>query len=345
MSDNYFSDKRVVLLGGASLIGAHLAKALLDRGTLSVGVVDDLSSGKISNVKELRHRYESGFWFHRLDLRDYQGTLDMVSDENIVFHLAAQHGGRGYVASHATELYNNLELDTTIFRACAKAGVQKVIFSSSACAYPIDLQTNSDELVYLSEDLIDYNNVRQADGPYGMEKLLGEMILDAHIEKGDFQGCSTRSFTVYGPLMGETHAIAALIAKVMIRQNPIEVWGSGSQVRNWTAVWDNVQGALLAAEYLERGAINIGVEDRLTPIKAVNKICEIMDWWPDSVLYQRDKPVGPMNRVADATKLKSLGWEPKYTFEEGLRETIEWYVSTHDAEQLKKDFEKRLTER
>lgn len=338
---NYWKGKRVTLLGGASLIGTHLAEALVQKG-VNLEIVDDFSSGKMENVE---HLLKKDVRIYHRDLRNYHEAVYAVLNKDIVFHLAAQHGGRGYVASHKTELYDNLSLDTTIFRACADIGVEKVIFSSSACAYPIDLQTNSNDVVYLSEDLIDYNNMRQADGPYGTEKLIGEQILDAYIEKGAFKGCSTRSFTVYGPLMNESHAIAALIAKTMIRQTPFEIWGDGFQVRNWTYVEDNVAGALLAAEHLDRGAINIGIEDRLNPNVACNWIWEHFQWMPQDITYKVDKPVGPRNRVADATKLKSLGWSPKYTFREGLEKTIDWYTSTHNVEDLRQTLERKLTER
>lgn len=344
MSD-FWRNKNVVLLGGASLIGTHLAQKLMTTHDIkSLKIVDDLSAGKRSNVNSLLGNIVS---FQRADLRDYQKALEAVWYADIVFHLAAQHGGRGYVASHDVELYDNLDLDATIFRACADARVEKVIFSSSACAYPVDLQTNSNDLIYLSEDLIDYKNIRQADGAYGMEKLIGEAMLDAYIEKGYFKGCSTRSFTVYGPLMGESHAIAALIAKTLIKQSPLEIWGDGEQIRNWTYVEDNINGALLAAEYLDRGAINIGIEERLTPNIAIDVIWDILgiQYIPDEIIRNPLKPVGPRNRVADATKLKSLGWKPEFTFEEGLRKTIDWYVATHNVDDLKKDLERKLTER
>lgn len=342
MSSNFWSNRSVALLGGASLIGIHIAKALIEKGVRSLRIVDDLSAGKFSNVKPLM---EEGVQFSQADLRHYDLAHRACSGQDVVFHLAAQHGGRGYVSGHKVELYDNLSLDTTIFRACAEAGVEKVVFSSSACAYPIHLQNDLSEFLFLSEDMIDYSNLQQADGAYGTEKLLGEVMLDAYVEAGHFKGCSTRSFTVYGPLMGESHAIAALIAKVLIRQNPLEVWGNGQQIRNWTFVEDNVQGALLAAEKLDRGAVNIGVEDRLTPTIALSLICEYMGWTPDSINFLTDKPVGPVNRVASAFKLKSIGWEPNYSFSEGLKKTIDWYVSTHDAEELRKTLERKLTER
>lgn len=334
--------KKVVLLGGAALIGSHLARALLDEGIVALKVVDDLSSGRIENIEDLM---KQGVQFIQSDLRYYSNAEKEVQGFDIVFHLAAQHGGRGYVAGHAVELWDNLSLDTTIFRACSQAGVEKVIFSSSACAYPVDVQTNPKEVFYLKEDLIDYSRLLPADGPYGTEKLVGEAMLDAYVARGDFKGCSTRSFTVYGPLMKESHAIAALIAKVMLRQEPLEIWGDGNQVRNWTHVTDNVQGAILAAKHVDRGAINVGVEDRLTPNIALYEICGIMGWYPAGVHFMTDKPVGPRNRVADSSKLKALGWSPKFTFREGLRQTIDWYLSTHTAEEVQKDFERKLTER
>jgi nucleoside-diphosphate-sugar epimerase len=339
MVGNYWKDKRVGLIGGANLIGTHLALALMGRAK-EITIGDNLSSGKMENVPKRVPLFNA-------DFRNYDDAMFFLKDVDIVFHLAAQHGGRGYVATHDVELYNNLELDTTIFRACADAGVEKVIFSSSACAYPVDLQTNSDDYVYLSEDKIDYKNMRQADGAYGTEKLVGEQMLDAYIEKGYFKGCSTRSFTVYGPLMNESHAIAAFIAKTMVQQDPFEIWGNPEreQIRNWTFVDDNVAGALLAAEYLDRGAINIGIEERYRPSDALLYIWSVMGWRPKNLNWRSDKPTGPRNRVADATKLKSLGWKPSVTFEDGLRKTIDWYVRTHNVEDLKRDLERKLTER
>lgn len=340
--NNYWEGRRVALLGGASLIGAHLANRLVELGVKHLRIVDDFSSGKMSNVEHLKRE---GVDIYNRELRDYFNAKNAIDKADIVFHLAAQHGGRGYVDGHAIELWNNLELDTTIFRACADVGVEKVIFSSSACAYPIDLQTNAEDVVYLSEDMIDYNNMRQADGPYGTEKLIGEQMLDAYIASGKFKGCSTRSFTVYGPLMKENHAIAALIAKIFIKQEPYTVWGNGRQIRNFTFVDDNVSGALRAAEFLDSGAINIGVEDRITPSYVAGMLFGLMGWHPDKINYLLDKPVGPLNRVANASKLKHLGWHPKYSLQDGLTKTIEWYLNTHKVDDVLKDFEKKLTER
>lgn len=336
---NYWKGRRAVLLGGASLIGSHLAEALMEKGVKGLRIVDNLSVGKRESIQ---HLIEQGVEFYRDDLRGYFNARQGVKYQDVVFHLASQHGGRGYVSSHAVNLWNNLELDTTIFRACADAGVEKVVFSSSACAYPVWKQEDVDRELYLSEDDDMFGD---ADGPYGTEKRIGEKILDAHVKVGHFSGVSTRSFTVYGPRMGETHAICAFIAKTMIKQDPFEVWGEPRGIiRNWTHVEDNVQGALLAAEHMDRGAINIGVEDRLYPEDACKIIWDCVGWRPSEIKYVGDKPTGPVNRVADATKLKALGWKPKWSFEAGLRQTVDWYYAAHNVEDVRENFERKLTE-
>lgn len=342
---SWWSGKRVVLLGGASLIGSHLAKALINLPIAFLRIVDDQSSGSLENLHYLGIDTKNDVEFRTRDLRVYEFAYQAVKGTDVVFHLAAQHGGRGYVAGHKVELYDNLSLDSTIFRACSVANVKKVVFSSSACAYPIELQQDANELLYLREELIDYNRLLPADGAYGTEKLIGEAMLDAYVERGDFKGVSTRSFTVYGPLMKENHAIAALIAKVLLRQEPYTIWGSGEQIRNFTFVEDNVRGALLAAECVDRGAVNIGVEDRITPNYVAELLFQIMGWHPVRIEHLLDKPVGPLNRVADAFKLKELGWKPRYSLEAGLRKTIEWYLSTHTEEEIRENFERKLTER
>lgn len=338
----YWTNKNVSLLGGASLIGTHLAKRLMKLGVASLRMVDNLSAGKRKNIKSL---IDEGMDFYELDLRNYGSAVPSVVGADVVFHLASQHGGRGYVSGHATNLWNNLELDTTIFRACADANVEKVVFSSSACAYPVSLQTDVNFKLNLRENMVEYDYIVPPDGPYGMEKLIGEHMLDAYIKDEKFRGVSTRSFTVYGPLMGETHAIGAFIAKTMIKQDPFEVWGTERGIiRNWTYVEDNVSGALLAAEKLERGAINIGVEDRLYPEDALEIIWEYVGWRPNEIKYMGNKPTGPVNRVADATRLKELGWKPEYSFKQGLQKTVDWYYATHDELVVREDFERKLTE-
>ena len=112
--------------------------------------------------------------------------------------------------------------------------------------------------------MIEYNSLYPADGAYGKEKMVGEAMLDAYIEAGHFAGCSTRSFTVYGPLMKENHAIAALIAKTLLHQDPFEIWGDGNQTRSFLYVDECVEAVLRLMRSEFTGPVNIGSEEMVT---------------------------------------------------------------------------------
>lgn len=337
--DNFWSGKRVTVLGGAALIGSHLLEALLARGCENLTVGDNLSSGNVGNLpRDITLRY--------CDARNVHEVYPLVRNADVVFHLACAHGGRGFVDTHKLECYNNLELDAAVFRACDMAHVGKVVFASSACVYPIHLQQDQNVELRLTEDLVDETKPMRPDGAYGWAKLSAEFAMNAYVEKGLFKGVATRFFTVYGPRMRENHAICALIAKSFIKQDPFEIWGDGEQIRNWTFVEDTVLGMLLAAEKMDGGAVNIGVETALTPNLAAEMIWDIMNWHPERIVYKIGAPTGPLNRVADATKAHNLlNWYPQVSLYDGLTKTIDWYVQTHSREGVASQLEKSLTER
>ena len=123
-----WDQNRVLVTGGASFIGSHLVDALLERGA-QVRVVDDLSSGKLNNL--LKHLDSEAIELIQADLLEEGVARKSVKGMDVVFHLAADHGGRGYVDLHQTACSTNLILDGLLFRACHSAGVEKVVFASS----------------------------------------------------------------------------------------------------------------------------------------------------------------------------------------------------------------------
>ncbi len=336
-----WKNTKVLVTGGASFIGSNLVDALIERGA-KVRVVDDLTSGRLENIQE--HIDARRVEFTKADLREPGVAREAARGINIVFHLAAAHGGRGYVDLHQAEPATNLFLGGVIFWEARKAGVEKIVFASSGCVYPNHLQVDPAQELYLTEDLV--KPPYDADNLYGWAKLMGELTLKAYHDEYGIKTASCRYFTVYGPRGVENHAVIAMIARAFIGQDPFEVWGDGTQILNWTYIDDIVRGTLLAAEKIDDGtAVNLGTMERIQVIDAVKLAMEYSGHKAE-IKFLTDMPTGPLNRVADNSLAKNLlGWEPQILFREGLKRTMDWYFSSKDREQVKQILQKSLIER
>ncbi|MDQ2912144.1 MAG: SDR family NAD(P)-dependent oxidoreductase, partial [Chloroflexota bacterium] len=317
----FWESKRVLVTGGASFIGSHMAESLVKKGA-TVRVVDNLSSGRLDYLQE--HITRGDVEFVKADLTE-PGVADrVVRGVEVVIHLAADHGGRGYVDLHQAACASNLALDGAVFLAARREGVEKVVYASSGCVYPNFLQRDPSEILYLQEEMV--GPPFDADNMYGWAKLMGEMTLRAYSRDWGIKSASCRYFTVYGERGKEDHAVIAMIARAFVRQDPFEVWGNGQQIRNWTYVGDIVSGTLLAAEKIDDGtAINLGTMERTSVIQAVREVLHYTGHDPE-IKFRPDMPTGPVNRVADnSLAQRLLGWRPEMSFMNGLHRTIDWY--------------------
>jgi nucleoside-diphosphate-sugar epimerase len=341
-ADGFWAGKTVLVTGGASFIGSTLTDQLLARGTKKVRIIDDLSSGHLDNIRQ--HLGTGKVDFLQADLREPGVTRAAMQGLDTVFHLAADHGGRGYVDLHQAGPASNFFLDGLVFAEALKAKVRKVVFASSGCVYPNFLQSDTKKELYLTEDLTKGPN--DADNTYGWAKLMGELTLQAYAKEHGMGAASCRYFTVYGPRGVENHAVIAMIARAFLGQNPFEVWGDGKQIRNWTYIDDIVEGTILAGEKIDDGTpVNLGTMERIRVIDCAKMVCELTGHKADIKLLT-NMPTGPLNRVADNSLAKKLlGWEPKVLFREGLKRTIDWYYATRDKEAVKRIFSRMLTER
>ncbi len=269
-SDGFWAGKTVFVTGGASFIGSTFTDQLLARSVKKVRIVDDLSSGHLGNIRQ--HLGTGKVDFLQADLREPGVTRAAMQGVDIVFHLAADHGGRGYVDLHQAGPASNFFLDGLVFAEALKAKVKKVVFASSGCVYPNFLQSDTKKELYLTEDLTKGPN--DADNTYGWAKLMGEFTLQAYAKEHGMGAASCRYFTVYGPRGVENHAVIAMIARAFLGQNPFEVWGDGTQIRNWTYIDDIVEGTILAGEKINDGtAINLGTMERIRVIDCAKMVC------------------------------------------------------------------------
>lgn len=347
-------NEKILVTGGASFIGSHLVDTLLQKGK-TVVVADDFSSGKLSNLEYTFDKKNQGHWIApnlevlQGDLKEKSFTTSLMKDIDIVFHLAALHGGRGYIDTHPAECCTNMILDQIVFEAAWAANVKKVCFASSACVYPSYLQEETGSAYLLKEADADpfVRDKAFADLEYGWAKLMGEMALKAYHSEYGLKTSAARIFTAYGPRENETHAIIALIAKAFVNMDPYSIWGTGEQDRNFTYVQDIADALILASEKIEDGsAINAGRDDRITINQAAQLVFEIVNWKPSKIAYDLTKPQGVASRAADLTNAKDkLNWAPKVGYREGFEKTISWYFASKDRTKVKDKLDHLLMER
>jgi len=336
-----WTDERVLVTGGASFIGSHLVEDLVDQGA-HVRVADDFSSGTQGNLDSVADRIEI------LDgnLKNSAFADRATDDVDTVFHLAADHGGRGYISNYPANCATNMALDNIVYESAAENGVERITFASSACTYPTDIQQ---ERQRLREDMVSFDERggAYADEVYGWAKLMGERSLQAYHEQYGIDTSIVRIFTAYGPRENETHAIIALIAKAYAGQDPFQIWGDGEQTRNFTYVRDITRALRLAAENITDGTpVNAGISRYVSINEVAEQIFECLGEEPGRIEHMTDKPVGVRHRAADTTRAAELlGWEPQYSLEEGLEATVEWYTNNKDRERVKSDLETLLHER
>jgi len=324
--------KKVLVTGGAGFIGSHLVDELL-RKDAQVRVVDDLSRGTIRNLEHCVDRIE----FVRGDLTDKKTAEDLAKDCDVCFHLAAVVGGVKYMTSHPAEIYKTMLINYNTIEACRKMDVERFLYTSSACTYPVNLQADVTQPPLREDDVLKCGAMPDSD--YGWVKLLGEIQCQAYHEAYGMKTVIVRPFNPYGPREcfdpEHSHVIPALIRKAVLRENPFCVWGDGGQTRAFTYVTDLIEGLILAIEKAPYAdPINLG-ESKDTSIRELAKLILKLTGYNTSIVWDKTKPQGVRARKSDMTKAYTiLGWEPKVSLKEGLMKTVDWFIK-NEATQLR----------
>jgi nucleoside-diphosphate-sugar epimerase len=340
-----YRDRAVLVTGGASFIGSHLVDRLLDAGA-EVHIVDDFSSGKRENVSSLREDH-----IVEIDLADRERTLERFPECEYVFHLAAVHGGRGFIDTFPDQVLVNLAIDNNVYTAAMQAGSRHVINASSACVYPTTLQADTSSRHLLAESEAGFLIPGQAfaDGAYGWAKLMGEYQAWQFALQSRFRASSARIFTAYGERENESHAAIALIAKALLKVDPYPIWGDGTQTRNFTYVADTVRGLLLLGTRDDDEpfrAVNVGSSRHHTVKEFIETVFHQLDWTPDDLELQTWRPVGVASRASDNTLIRSLfHWEPETPLIEGIAATLAWYADRTDRPSTAEELETLLLAR
>lgn len=310
-----------VVCGAGGFIGGHLVKDLLARGVDVVRAVD---------IRPLDEWYQvsEGVENLSLDLKEKANCLTAAEGVSMVFQLAADMGGMGFIENNKALCMLSVLINTHMLQAAQQQGVKRFFYSSSACVYNGEKQKNPD-VVPLKES--DAYPALPEDG-YGWEKLFSERMC-RHFEEDFGLECRVARFhNVYGPLGtwdgGREKAPAAICRKVIEAKasgkREINIWGDGKQTRSFMYIDDCVEGVEKIMESDIREPINLGSSELVT----INQLVDIVEEIASVKLkrtYNLNAPKGVNGRNSDNTMiLERLGWEPSTKLRDGMEETYRW---------------------
>ncbi len=303
---------KILVTGGAGFIGSHVVDALVEAGH-TVHVVDDLSGGRIENVN-------AAVELHRLDIRSAEAAaLFETHRYEALFHLAAQMDVRRSVADPRFDADVNIGGFLNLMEAGRKAGLKKVVFSSTGGA------------IYGEPDYApqDESHPLRPISPYGITKLTTEKYLYYYRHAYGIDYVALRYGNVYGPRQnphGEAGVVAIFIQRLMSGELPV-IYGDGSQTRDYVFVGDVVNANVAALGFGGSGIFNVG-----TAVETdVNRLFGIIRdrLAPDvETQYAPARPGEQMRSILDYGQTESaLGWSPKVDITSGLNLTVDWFES------------------
>ena len=310
--------KKALVCGAGGFIGGHLVKQLKVEGFWVRGV--DLKNHEFAN--SLADEFVIG------DLRNQDVACEVVNGMDDVYQLAADMGGAGYIFTgehDAAVMHNSATINLNVLEAGWRAGVEKFLYSSSACIYP-EYNQRDPQNPKCSEDSA---YPAAPDSEYGWEKLFSERLYLSYMRNYGVQVHIARFHNIFGPegtwVGGREKAPAAICRKVAEARpvDGIEIWGDGEQTRSFLYIDECIEGVRKLMESNESGPLNIGSEEMVT----INQLAKLIMDIAGKTLPIRHiaGPLGVRGRNSDNRLIaERLGWSPKRPLRDGLQKTYAW---------------------
>jgi GDP-L-fucose synthase len=298
----------VLIAGAGGLVGSSLVKEFT------------------KNTKE----QVVGLFRNDLNLLNRSATFSYIESlkPRIVVDAAAKVGGIGANSNYPVEfLSENLQIQTNLIDACHAASVEKVIFLGSSCIYPRDCKQPIKEEYILTGPLEPTNSA------YALAKISGLELIKSYRKQHKHKWITVMPTNLYGPNdnfdLENSHVLPALIRKFVEATNnrlkTVTLWGTGSAIREFLYVEDLARAIIFCTEnYDSDDHINIGTGIGISIKQLAEKISEITGF-SGEIVWDKSKPDGMPVKVLDVGRIKSLGWSPTFSFEDGLVKTVNWY--------------------
>lgn len=304
---------KVLVTGGAGFIGSHLAEELAKDN--EVIILDNLSTGKLENIKNIVELKNVNFI--RGSVADLPFLKGVFKDIDYVFHQAAIPSVPRSIQHPENSNEANVTGTLNVLIAAKDSGVKKVVFASSSSVYG-DTPT-----LPKSEDM-PVNPL----SPYAVTKATGEFYCRVFQEIYGLSTISLRYFNVFGPRQDPNSQYAAVIPKfitAILRDEPLVIFGDGEQSRDFSFIKHVVSANILACRSNQTGIFNIACGRQITINELVDILNEILGKDVEPV-YNEERPGDIKHSLADISRARSFGYDPKSNFKEELKETVRWFT-------------------
>lgn len=303
--------KKILLTGGAGFLGTFVKEKLTIKGATEKNIIIPRSK--------------------QSDLRVWENCYSLVKEADIIIHLAARVGGIGYNIKYPGELfYDNAIMGIQLLEAARRCKIEKFVVVGTVCAYPkfTPVPFNEDDL---------WNGFpEETNAPYGIAKKILQVQSEAYRKQYGLNSIFLLPVNLYGPgdhfHLEHSHVIPALIMKFVEakkkNQKSVTVWGTGVPSREFLYVEDAARGIILALEnYNSSEPVNLGSSQEIRIRDLVKLIRELVGY-SGEVVWDKSRPDGQPRRKLDTTKAeKEFGFKSTTNLEEGLKKTIDWYIS------------------
>ncbi len=318
----FYTNKKILVTGGTGLIGRPLVEMLIQEGAqVRIASLDDPS--RAHNQAE----------FKQVDLTQFQNCVDVCVGMDLVFHLAGIKGSPKMAKEKPASFFvPTILFNTNMMEAARRSGVGRYLFTSTVGVY------SPAEVFY--EDDVWKTFPSENDKFAGWAKRMGELQAESYKIEYNWGPVSiVRPANVYGPYDNfdpqNAMVIPSLIRRAVDGENPLSVWGDGSPIRDFIHARDVARGMMLVMEKGETRPINLGSGKGFTIKDLVEMVVKNMDSKPE-IVWDTTKPAGDAKRLMDMTRASSIGFEPRVSLEEGIKETMEWYK--HNKEEINKRY-------